>query len=60
MKLASNILLTGKIQRIPNWYKKGLTCYFCGSDKSVKYQIESKNKNRIIFCCNTCLLSAYR
>lgn len=26
-----------KLDLIPNWWEKNLTCHFCRSDKSVKY-----------------------
>ena len=44
-----------KLDLIPNWREKNLTCHFCGSKKSVKYAWRS---NGVAFpCCNKCALT---
>lgn len=44
---------------IENWPNKNLTCHFCGTDKSVKYEVEIKDadgKIHSVPCCNMCAL----
>ena len=44
-----------KLDLIPNWREKNLTCHICGSEKSVKYTWRS---NGMVFpCCNKCALT---
>ena len=44
-----------KLDLIPNWWEKNLTCHFCGSDKSVKYTWRSNGA--VVPCCNKCALT---
>ena len=39
---------------IPNWSKKNLECHFCGTNKSVKYEMDVDGKK--IYSCNKCVL----
>lgn len=44
---------------IPNWPEKNLTCTFCGTDKSVKYEVIVKDvngKDCYVPCCNMCIV----
>lgn len=44
---------------IPNWPDKHLTCTFCGTNKSVKYEVTVKDvngKNCRVPCCNICIV----
>lgn len=46
-------------QYIPNWSKKHLTCTFCGTNKSVKYEVIVKDvngKDCHVPCCNMCIV----
>lgn len=44
---------------IPNWQEYDLHCFWCGTDKSVKYfvNLEIKGKKRTICTCNKCVLT---
>lgn len=46
---------------IPNWQEQGLTCWFCGSKKSVKYELEIYSFNsdipKKVCACNMCALT---
>lgn len=44
-----------KLDLIPNWWEKNLTCHFCGSDRSVKYAWRSNGA--VVPCCNKCALT---
>ena len=44
-----------KLDMIPNWWEKNLTCHFCGSDRSVKYAW--RNNGAMVSCCNKCALT---
>lgn len=40
---------------IPDWTKKNLQCYFCGTTKSVKYEMEMDDKPTKVYVCNKCV-----
>ena len=46
---------------IPNWQEQDLTCAFCGSKKSVKYELEIHDFNsdipKKVCACNMCTLT---
>ena len=46
---------------IPNWQEQDLTCHFCGTKKSVKYELEihdfESNTPKKVCCCNMCALT---
>lgn len=42
------------VKPIPDWDKKQNICWFCGSDKSVKYMISYSGQDFHI--CNTCMI----
>lgn len=49
---------------IPNWQEQDLTCHFCGTKKSVKYQVRAAIGNGFVPsridkvpCCNMCALT---
>ena len=39
---------------IPNWQNKGLTCHFCKTTKSVKYEVCVDDA--LVPTCNRCVL----
>lgn len=39
---------------IPNWQKLFLECYFCGTDKKVKYKATLKDDRKEICLCERC------
>lgn len=41
----------------PDWIKKELKCYFCGSNQSVKYLVVVKDGNteKEVCSCNRCV-----
>ena len=41
------------VKPIPDWDKKQNICWFCGSDKSVKYELSSMELDFPI--CNACI-----
>ena len=46
---------------IPYWQDLKLKCYFCGTDKSVKYSVMEydrfvEDEPFEVFCCNKCAL----
>lgn len=43
-----------KLDLIPNWWEKNLTCHFCGSDRSVKYA--RRSNGAVVPVCNKCAL----
>lgn len=46
--------MANMVKPIPDWDKKKNTCWFCGSDKSVKYELSSMGLDFPI--CNTCMI----
>lgn len=38
---------------IPDWWRKKLICYYCGTNKSVKYAVRSGVST--VYCCNKCI-----
>lgn len=54
------------IEIIKDWNKKQLKCHFCGSEKSVKYQVNiidsaiDRCESENVYCCNRCVLSFIR
>ncbi len=46
---------------IPNWQEQDLTCAFCGTKKSVKYELElhdfESDVPKIVCACNRCALT---
>ena len=49
-----------KIEKIKliDWSNKNRRCYFCGSDKSVKYDAVLVN-GETVSCCNRCAFEYY-
>ncbi len=49
------------MELIPNWQEQDLTCGFCGSKKSVKYELEIHSFNsdipKKVCACNVCALT---
>lgn len=43
-----------RFELIPGWSKKNLECNFCGTNKSVKYEMNTNGKK--IYSCNRCVL----
>ena len=46
------------MQLIENWKNKGLYCFYCGSNKSVKYIItitKANGKTASVCSCNKCI-----
>lgn len=42
------------LKLIDNWQDKNLKCHFCGTTKSVKWEVST---NGVVFCtCGKCLL----
>lgn len=46
---------------IENWPEKNLRCHFCGTGKSVKYEVEVmdpvvSSEPSVVYCCNRCAL----
>ena len=47
---------TIKFTLIPDWNKKNLQCDFCGTTKSVKYEMEIDDKATKVCVCNKCVI----
>lgn len=46
------------MQLIENWQNKGFYCFYCGSNKSVKYMItitKANGKIASVCSCNKCI-----
>lgn len=46
------------MQLIENWQNKGFYCFYCGSNKSVKYMItitKANGKTASVCSCNKCI-----